>query len=214
MLKFVKELVGFAKYKIWALYCFITGYSRYSNQRLSDVKNCEFGDFTYGKPIIMDFGEGSKLKVGKFCSISTNVTILLGGNHRIDWVTTYPFNAMSKDFPYGKNIKGHPWSKGDVVIGNDVWIGQNATILSGVSIGDGAVIASNAVVTKNVDSYEIVAGNPAKVIKKRFNDKIITELLEIKWWDWDNEKININIEFLCAQNIEKFINLHNNDTIK
>jgi acetyltransferase-like isoleucine patch superfamily enzyme len=167
--------------------------------------NYEIGDFTYGVPTIMSFGEGKKLRIGKFCSIAGGVIIFLGGNHRTDWITTYPFSILSMDFPNARLIKGHPSSKGDVVIGNDVWIGYGATIMSGITIGDGAVIAAHAVVTKSVEPYAIVGGNPAKLIKKRFDDEIIRELLQISWWNLPISEINMITGLLCSNDVNEFI---------
>jgi len=171
------------------------------------------GDFTYGHEniIVRDFGEGAKVTIGKFCSIAANVEIFIGGNHRTDWITTYPFGHILQDrFPH--HGQGHPATKGDVNIGNDVWIGRGATIMSGVTIGNGAVIAANAVVTKDVPHYTIAYGNPAKY-KPRFKDPIsgefdagIGEILNrIAWWDWDYEKIAQHIPQLCSDNIWDFI---------
>lgn len=131
----------------------------------------EIGDFTYGKPKILYYDASTKLKIGKFCSISDEVTIVLGGNHRYDWVTTYPFSALYKEWPEASGIIGHPASKGDIVIGNDVWIGFGSIILSGVKIGDGAVIGAGSVVTKDVLPYTIAGGNPAVEIKKDLTKK-------------------------------------------
>lgn len=171
-----------------------------------------FGEYTYGKPKVLEWGEGTHLTVGKFCAIAKNVHIFLGGNHRTDWITTYPFSALTNEFPEAKHIKGHPTTKGNVTIGNDVWIGYGAVILSGVTIGDGAVIGAFSVVTKNVNPYEIVAGNPAKVIRKRFNDEVISHLLEIAWWNWPINKISSEINFLCNDEVSEFIirNKNNN----
>ena len=149
--------------------------------------NPDIGDFTFGSPKVFQWGEGAKLHIGKFCSIAENVTIMLGGDHRTDWITTYPFNALLPN-NYGW-IKGHPHTKGDVWIGNDVWIARDAKIMSGVHIGDGAVVAASAVVTRDVPPYAVVGGVPAKVIKKRFPPKVINRLLEMEWWNWDLEKI-------------------------
>lgn len=165
----------------------------------------QIGEFTYGRPAIMHFGEQAALQIGKFCSIADGVTIFLGGNHRTDWVSTFPFNKLPEAFPNGVNITGHPISKGNITIGNDVWIGYGATILSGIIIGDGAVIAAKAVVTKNVAPYEIVGGNPAKHLKYRFNENEISELLRIKWWNWDIDKIKSNLYLVCQPDIAKFI---------
>ena len=156
----------------------------------------EIGDYTYGEPIIEDFG--SKLKIGKFCSIARGVTILLGGEHNVFWNSTYPFNEV---FDEAKEIKGHPATKGDTEIGNDVWIGTEAIILSGVTIGDGAVIAARSVVVKDVEPYTIVGGNPAKVIKKRFSAGQIDHLQSIQWWNWPIEKIKANAKVLMSAEI-------------
>lgn len=166
----------------------------------------KIGKHTYGEPLILHWGENSKLTIGNFCSIADNVKIFLGGNHRIDWVTTYPFNALSDIWDNAKDIIGHPATKGDVIIGNDVWIGYGATILSGVTISDGAVIGAEAVVTKDVSPYAIVVGNPAREIKKRFSDENIKQLLKIKWWDWEDSEISKKIHLLCSGNIDIFCN--------
>ena len=165
-----------------------------------------YGKHTYGHINTHSWGEGANLKVGNFCSIAGNVNAYLGGNHRCDWVTTYPFGHVNKHVFNGFDGKGHPATKGDVVIGNDVWIGANVTIMSGVHIGDGAVLANNSHVVKSVDPYSLVGGNPAKLIKYRFSPTQIEKLLEIKWWDWDDSKINNMTHLLCNENIDEFIN--------
>ncbi len=159
------------------------------------------GDFTYGKPKVLYQNDEANLFIGKFCSISSDVVIFLGGNHKTEWISTYPFNALNKDFPEAKHIKGHPATKGDVVIGNDVWIGRDVTIMSGVTIGNGAVIAAGSVVTKNIKDYEIWGGNPAKLIKQRFTSEKIAELQALQWWNWDLEKIKKEVNYLCSENI-------------
>ena len=163
-------------------------------------KDFEIGDYTYGHPKVRAFDRTTKLKIGKFCSIASGVQILLGGNHRPDWITTFPFTAFFDVWPEAKGISGHPSSKGDVIIGNDVWIGTHSTILSGVNIGDGAVIGACSVVTQNVPPYGIVAGNPAKFIKKRFPDEVIKKLLEIAWWNWPEEKIREALPLFLTNN--------------
>ena len=164
----------------------------------------EAGDFTYidGDPIVRSWGEGKMVHIGKFCSIASNVTFMVGGNHRNDWISTYPFNAWLRDV-YG-DIKGHPFSKGDIWIGNDVWIGRDAKIMSGVHIGDGATVAGSAVVTHDVPDYAVVAGNPAKVVKWRFPAGVITILLKLKWWDWSIEKIAEAVPLLQSSEWCKF----------
>lgn len=164
------------------------------------------GRHTYGRPEIINFGEDCFLRIGKFCSISAGVTVMLNSEHRIDWVSTYPFPFFFAKWPSAKNIKDHAINKGDVVIGNDVWIGYRAIILSGVHIGDGAIVGAGSIVTKDVSPYTIVAGNPAKTIRKRFDDKTINLLLKIKWWHWSDKKIGENINLICNKNIDAFIN--------
>jgi acetyltransferase-like isoleucine patch superfamily enzyme len=161
--------------------------------------------YTFGNPNIHSWDSCYNLKVGNFCSISYNFTVHLGGNHRHDWVTTYPFGHREHQIFNTFNGQGHPSSKGDVNIGNDVWIGGNVTIMSGVTIGDGAVIANNSHVVKDVEPYTIVGGNPARYIKHRFTKEQIEKLLEIKWWYWDDEKINKFVPLLCSNNINDFI---------
>ena len=165
-----------------------------------------FGKYTYGTPIIHWKNENAKLIVGNFCSIGGNVNIYLGGNHNTNWVTTYPFGHIHQDL-FKFNQQGHPSTRGDVVIGNDVWIANNVTIMSGITIGDGAVIANNSHVVKNVEPYTIVGGNPAKLIRYRFNELQIEKMLSIKWWNWDETRINENIHLLNDKDIDKFINL-------
>ena len=160
------------------------------------------GDWTYGTPQVFSWREGTTLKIERFCSIADGVIILLGGEHRIDWVTTYPF---SKLFPKARGFTGHPRSRGDVIIGNDVWIGTDALILSGVEIGNGAVIAARSVVTEDVAPYSIMAGNPAKHIKFRFSESIIDDLQKIAWWDWPLSKIEEAWPLLLSSDIEAFI---------
>lgn len=171
-------------------------------ERNLQASNTYIGEFTYGNPEIKSWGEESKLQVGRFCSISDKVTIFLGGEHRSDWVSTYPFNIFLKKYAY---IKGHPKSKGDVIIGNDVWIASGATIMSGVTICDGAIIGAHSIVTKDIPPYAIVAGNPAKIIRFRFEQEVIEALLQIKWWDWDISLIEDVIPFLQNGNVKEFI---------
>lgn len=165
----------------------------------------QVGEYTYGTPWVLSLVKGRSLKIGKFCSIAERVTIILGADHRTDWVSTYPFPALLHEWPEAKGIIGHPASKGDVVIGNDVWIGQGATILSGVTIGDGAVIGAQAVVTRDVEPYSIVSGNPACFIRKRFSEETIQRLLQVKWWDWPIERIRQNVPLLCSDSVAVII---------
>ena len=145
--------------------------------------------YDYESLKILQWGEGSRLKIGRFCSLAHAITIMLGGNHRTDWATTFPFGHIFRDELGDPGIIGHPASKGDVVIGNDVWIAYRATILSGVTIGDGAVVAANSTVVRDVNPYEVVGGNPARHIKYRFSEEIREALLELQWWNLPVESI-------------------------
>lgn len=150
-----------------------------------------------------NFGENfefDRLRIGKFCSIGSGAVFIMAGNqgHNHRWVSTYPF-AGRKEFP--RAIDGFERS-GDTVVGNDVWIGTETMIMPGVKIGDGAVIGSRGLVAKDVEPYSIVGGNPARVIRKRFRENEIEMLLEIKWWEWDVETIDENMEYICSGNIE------------
>ncbi|WP_426430178.1 CatB-related O-acetyltransferase [Winogradskyella sp. HB-48] len=148
---------------------------------------------------------GDKLIIGKFCMIASGVTFIMnGGNHLTDAITTYPFAIFGEAWQDAMQGKSYP-TKGDTVIGNDVWIGHNATIMPGVTIGDGAIIASKSVVTKDVEPYSIVGGNPAKMIRKRFDDIKINQLLELQWWNWDIEKITKNVHHLTGNDLNKLI---------
>jgi acetyltransferase-like isoleucine patch superfamily enzyme len=168
-----------------------------------------FGKYTYGAgggPFLYYINDDAKLVVGNFCSIAGNVNIYLGGNHRHDRVTTYPFGHIHQNTFNSYDGAGHPSTKGDVTIGNDVWIGGNATIMSGVTLGDGVVVANNSHVVKNAEPYSLIGGNPAKFIKYRFTSEQIEKLLQIKWWNWDDVKINEYAPLLCSDDINKFIN--------
>lgn len=177
--------------------------------------NIEVGDYTYyddtngadkfEEHVIHHYEFlGDKLIIGKFCQIASGIKIIMNGaNHRMNSVTTYPFNIMGNGWEkVTPKLEDLPF-KGDTIIGNDVWIGQNVTILPGVHIGDGAIIGANSVVTKDIPAYHIAGGNPCKIIRKRFNEELINYLEEIKWWDWEDEKIFKNLEILCSSDLEK-----------
>lgn len=142
---------------------------------------------------------GDKLIIGKFCAIAKGVKFIMNGaNHRMDGITTYPFNIMGNGWEKVTPALSYLPLKGDTVIGNDVWIGENVTFLPGVHIGDGAIIGACSVVAKSIPPYSIAVGNPCKAVKKRFDDKTIERLLELKWWDWDEKKIFDNLEALVS----------------
>lgn len=170
---------------------------------LSAEEYIERGRGSFGGMNVSQWGDGTKLKIGNFCSIGANISILLGGEHRTDWITTYAFSVTWPEA--AGHITGHPRSKGDVIIGNDVWIGTGVMILSGVTIGDGAVVGANAVVTKDVPPYAIVGGNPARIIRYRFDEEAIKKLLAIAWWNWPDEKIAAAMDLLLSGDIKEFI---------
>jgi acetyltransferase-like isoleucine patch superfamily enzyme len=160
------------------------------------------GDHTYGDPRVISWEGKASLTIGKYCSISRNVIIFLEGDHRTDWVSTFPFPILWEE---AKGIPGHPTTKGNVVIGNDVWIGFGTTILSGITIGDGAAVGASSVVNRDVPPYAIVAGNPARIVRYRFDEETIQKLLQIRWWDWPDEKVKGNIHLICSDSIDVFI---------
>jgi chloramphenicol O-acetyltransferase type B len=156
----------------------------------------------YGVPNVRHAHYDAMLTIGNYCSIAKNVEIFLGGNHRIDWVSSYPFPVF---FAQAKHIQDYVTSRGNVVIGSDVWLCQNATILSGITIGHGAVVANGAVVTKDVAPYEIVGGNPAKHIRWRFDEVTREALLKSAWWDWPEDEVLSVVDSLCSDDISKFL---------
>ena len=170
---------------------------------------CIVGDFTYIAD--SDFEShvthlyewnGDKLIIGKFCQIAAGVEFLMNGaNHQMNTVSTFPFYTLE-----GWDMKAPASAdlplKGDTVIGNDVWIGQNAAIMPGVHIGDGAIIGANATVASDVEPYSIVAGNPVRLIRKRFDDEMIELLEKFAWWERPIEEINALIPILTSSDLE------------
>lgn len=168
------------------------------NDFVNDPCDFEKNNVLYHYPI-----NGDKLKIGKFCSIACGSKFLFtSANHTLGSLSTYTFPIFFDEWGLdAKNIRSAWDNKGDIVIGNDVWIGYEAVILSGVTIGNGAIIGTRAVVTKDVPPYTIVGGVPAKPIRRRFDDETIAELLRLRWWDWDKEKISRNISAIQSGNI-------------
>ena len=176
--------------------------------------NIEVGDYTYYNDFhnpetfqqnnVM-FGLLAKLTIGKFCQIAQGTTFMLSdSNHQMNGFSTYPFFVFGRHnekCPEWKNYELKLPEKRDTVVGNDVWFGHESMIMPGVQIGDGAIIASRAVVTKDVKPYTIVGGNPAKMIKQRFSDDTIAKLLEIRWWNWDFDKITRNVAAIVGADI-------------
>lgn len=172
--------------------------------------NIIVGDFTYFSDKdfeahvthLYDFN-GDKLIIGKFCQIAAGVEFVMNGaNHRMNTVTTFPFNIFGDWEEPAPPLSELPL-KGDTVVGNDVWIGQNATILPGVHIGDGAIIGLNSTVASNVEPYTIVAGNPARQIRRRFDEELTALLSELRWWDRSVSEIKELMPLLTCGNLEK-----------
>lgn len=170
------------------------------NDFMDNPKMFEQNNVLYHYPINHD-----KLIIGKFCSIACGAKFLFNSaNHRMTSLSTYPFPLFFEEWELEKKNVTESWdNKGDIIVGNDVWIGYEALILAGVTIGDGAIIGARALVTKDVAPYTIVGGIPAKPIRKRFPEEIITELLKIEWWNWPEEKIAKNIEAIQSGHIEQ-----------
>jgi virginiamycin A acetyltransferase len=152
---------------------------------------------------------GDQLIIGKFCQIATGVRFIMNGaNHAMSGFSTYPFKVFGGGWA-NASLEVH--SKGDMVIGNDVWIGNGATIMPGLTIGDGAIIGTNSLVTKDVEPYTIVGGNPAKQIRKRYDEETIQLLLALKWWDWDVQKITDHLEVIIRGKIDKLKQVYDNE---
>ncbi len=161
------------------------------------------GQYTYGSENIrlLDFHPSSQspVSIGKFCSIAHNQVFLLNCGHHTQWLTTYPFGHLHRDvFPNGSTHgeKEHPVRKEGITIGNDVWIGYGCVILDGVQVGDGAVIGAGSVVTKHVPPYAIVGGAPARLIRYRFSEEVITQLVELQWWNLPEQTLNAIVPLL------------------
>ncbi len=175
------------------------------------AQNIIVGDYSYyddpidpegfERNVLYNYGS-ERLVIGKFCAIATNVKFLMNGaNHKLDGISTYPFPAFGNGWEKAMDKLINLPSKGDTIIGNDVWIGYESLIMPGVKIGDGAVIAAKSVVVKDIPSYVVIGGNPARSINQRFSDSEIQMLLEIKWWDWEIEKITRNIHLIMEGDI-------------
>lgn len=158
---------------------------------------------TYGSPALAP-GDTWRQRciIGNYCSIADGVEILTGGNHRLDWVTTYPLHVQRGGYPNG--TRGHPTQPGPVIIGNDVWIGRAARILAGTHVGDGAVIGAYSVVTRDVAPYSVVAGVPARHLRYRFDAAVVESLHRIRWWEWSENTILERMDELCSPDVASF----------
>ena len=166
---------------------------------IHDPRQFEQNAVRYHYPLNHD-----KLIIGKFCSIACGVQFLFNSaNHTKKSLSTYPFPIFFEEWGTDAGAVANAWdNRGDIVVGNDVWIGYEAVILSGVTIGDGAIIGTRAVVTKDVPPYTIVGGVPAKPIRRRFDDAVIARLEALRWWDWDEERIQRSIPAIQAGDVD------------
>jgi virginiamycin A acetyltransferase len=145
---------------------------------------------------------GDRLVIGKFCALARGVRFIMNGaNHKISGISTYPFFIFGNGWETVMPQPGDLPYKGDTVIGNDVWLGYDVLVMPGIKIGDGAIVAASAVVTKDVPPYAVVGGNPAQVVKQRFSDEVVAELLAIRWWDWPVDKITRNLPAIVGADL-------------
>lgn len=146
-----------------------------------------------------------KLVIGKFCALAAETKFIMTGDHKLNGFSTYPFPIFSKGWENAFSIDEFPM-RGDILVGNDVWFGYSSLIMPGVEIGHGAIIAAGTVVKKPVPPYAVVAGNPGRVVKMRFDEATIERLLQIAWWDWEIGKINRNLKWICHADLKKMEN--------
>jgi acetyltransferase-like isoleucine patch superfamily enzyme len=162
------------------------------------------GQGTYGRfTVNVGPGDRAHLTIGAYTSIAEGVEFVLGGNHRPDWVSTYPFRVRF-DLP-GAYDDGHPRPEADMRIGSDVWLGRDAMVAPGVAVGDGAVVGARAIVTRDVRPYAIVVGAPAREIRRRFDDERVEALLRIRWWTWPEAEIRDCVHLLSSGDVDAFI---------
>lgn len=162
--------------------------------------------YVFGGPAVVAYrgdDDGSVVRVGNFSSIAEGAQFLLGGGHRVDWVSTFPFR-VAFGLP-GAYVDGHPKNKGDIIVGSDVWIGKDAKILGGVTIGHGAVVGAGAVVGSDVAPYEVVVGNPARAVRSRVTDEQRDALLRLRWWDWPDHEVLRFVDDLSSARVDEFI---------
>lgn len=186
----------FLKNSVKASNIFVGDYTYFDDRRYGPDKFEEYNVlYNY------DFSK-VKLVIGKFCAIAAETRFIMTGDHKLDAISTYPFPIFGHGWESAFNVRDLP-VKGDIIVGHDVWFGYDSLVMNGVTIGNGAIIAAGAVVVKDVPAYVIVAGNPAKVVKMRFDDKTVDRLQKIAWWDWSIEKINKHLKLLCHLDIDK-----------
>ncbi len=162
------------------------------------------GTMSYYAPNVVKYaGDTGRVLIGNFASVAPDADFYVGGQHRTEWVSQYGLRAML-DLP-GAHEDGFTHGRGDIVVGSDTWVTNGCTVMSGVTIGDGAVVGTKAVVAKDVRPYAIVAGNPAREIRRRFSDEQVEALLRIRWWDWPTEDVRRHADLLMSPDVDAFI---------
>lgn len=200
----MKSVLRFLYYALRRLLDSLEGPNEANWRRLKKAGRVVHGPGYYSIPIVKHYiHDETKLLIGNYSCISETAIVMLGGEHAIDWTSTYPFR-IQLGLP-GAGQDGMPRKTADTRIGSEVWVGQRAFIRSGVKIGDGAVIAANAVVTKDVPPFAIVGGNPGKVIRFRHTEQDREALLDIRWWDWPAEEIRRAAPLLSSPDVAAFI---------
>jgi acetyltransferase-like isoleucine patch superfamily enzyme len=155
-----------------------------------------FGRFSYGHFSVHSWPNSPLLRVGNFCSIAVGVELILGGEHRHDAVSQYPYHMVFDRT--SDSVDEDLTVRGPIHVGHDVWLSTNSVVLAGVTIGNGAVIAAESVVTRDVEPYAVVAGNPARLLRHRFTPDVIARIEESAWWSWPRERIEANLEWLTS----------------
>lgn len=173
-----------------------------------DLQGYDIGKYSWGHLTVSNRSPGCSLSVGRFCSIAYGTQVLLGGEHRSDFVSTYQFGVYPPFNEWYSSSDVTVKGRGDVAIGNDVWIGHQAVILSGVTLGDGVVVGAGSVVRQSVPPFAIVMGNPARVAGFRFTPEQIEALLRIRWWDWSEERILDALDLMMSDDIQAFIDAY------
>lgn len=174
----------------------------------ADLSGYDIGPYSWGHLTVSNRAPGCVLTVGRYCSFAYGTQVLLGGEHRADFVSTYRFGVYPPFKEWTEPVPDSSVGRGDVTIGNDVWIGHQAVVLSGVTLGDGVVVGAGSVVRQNAPPYAVVLGNPARVAGFRFPPEQIEALLRIAWWDWSEERIVQALPLMMSQDIQSFIDAH------
>lgn len=177
-----------------------------------DLKAFDIGKYSWGHLTVANRNPGCTLTIGRYCSFAFGVEVFLGGEHRVDFVSTYRFGAYP---PFDERYRPDDQtaiSRGDVTIGNDVWVGRGAMILSGVTLGDGVVVGAGSVVRQSAPPYAIVVGNPARTAGFRFPAEQIEALLRIKWWEWDEDRVVDALDLIMSDDVQRFIDAYDPGT--